>query len=133
MYEGAIYSNGLFRSSLNSKMRTLGQPFSLVQRECFIDKIYEIVRASPVGDTNFDTVVDISDLTILASQWGTIGPDADFNRDRTIDVGDLVILSTNWTYQQNIGISTQIPNTDSGYIFFVLIVLLLQRPKIAKG
>lgn len=43
-YEGAgYYEKGLFRPSLNSKMRSLGQPFDAVAREKIILDIYNLV------------------------------------------------------------------------------------------
>ncbi|MFB2835236.1 M64 family metallopeptidase [Floridanema evergladense] len=43
-YEGAgFYEKGLFRPSLNSKMRSLGQPFDAVSREKIILDIYDLV------------------------------------------------------------------------------------------
>ncbi|MFB2937797.1 M64 family metallopeptidase [Aerosakkonemataceae cyanobacterium BLCC-F154] len=43
-YEGAgYYEKGLFRPSINSKMRSLGQPFDAVSREKIILDIYDLV------------------------------------------------------------------------------------------
>lgn len=50
------------------------------------------------GDANADGNVDVSDLGILATNYGTIGgaewEDADFNDDGKVDVSDLGILAT---------------------------------------
>lgn len=44
-YEGAgFYQRGLFRPSMNSKMRSLGQPFDAVSREKIILDIYDLVN-----------------------------------------------------------------------------------------
>ena len=42
-FEGAVYSTGLYRPSLNSKMRALNRPFDAVSREAFIHDIYQYV------------------------------------------------------------------------------------------
>ncbi len=48
-YEGARYfSNGIYRPSLNSKMRSLGRRFDAISRERFLQEIYEEVR--PLDD-----------------------------------------------------------------------------------
>ena len=50
------------------------------------------------GDANGDGYVDVSDLGILATNYGTIGgavwADADFTADGNVDVSDLGILAT---------------------------------------
>lgn len=44
-YEGAsFYQKGLFRPAMNSKMRSLGQPFDAVSREKIILDIYDLVN-----------------------------------------------------------------------------------------
>ena len=52
------------------------------------------------GDANGDGNVDVSDLGILATNYGTIGgavwADADFTADGNVDVSDLGILATNY-------------------------------------
>lgn len=47
------------------------------------------------GDANGDNVVDLLDLSILASQWGG-GGGADFNGDGVVDLLDLSILASAW-------------------------------------
>lgn len=52
------------------------------------------------GDANFDGIVDLSDLSIMAGRWdqaATYGlADADFNIDGMVDLSDLSILAGNW-------------------------------------
>ncbi len=61
------------------------------------------------GDVNGDDVVNISDLSILATNWsksfGTVGTDkgssttfaeGDLNQDNTVNIVDLSILASNW-------------------------------------
>jgi hypothetical protein len=52
------------------------------------------------GDANGDGKVDLSDLGILATNWGktdATGPtQGDFNADANVNLSDLGILATNW-------------------------------------
>jgi surface antigen len=48
------------------------------------------------GDINGDGVVDITDLSILNSQYGTPGTSADINLDGTVNILDLSILMSQW-------------------------------------
>jgi len=52
------------------------------------------------GDANGDCVVDLSDLSILGTNWDSTtatGPSqGDFNGDGNVDLSDLSILGTNW-------------------------------------
>ncbi len=49
------------------------------------------------GDLNGDGKVNISDLSILLSAWGTADPKADINKSGRVDIADLSILLSNWT------------------------------------
>lgn len=48
------------------------------------------------GDVNGDNRVDVTDLSILLSRFGTNYPNADFNKDGTVNVVDLSILLSNY-------------------------------------
>ena len=49
------------------------------------------------GDLNNDHKVDITDLGIFLSNWGsTSKPPADINQDGNVDIIDLGILLSNW-------------------------------------
>ncbi|MCX6810980.1 MAG: hypothetical protein NTY30_04620 [Candidatus Berkelbacteria bacterium] len=48
------------------------------------------------GDANGDNAIDLLDLSILATWWGTTNTDADFNHDGTVDLLDLSILASAW-------------------------------------
>jgi len=50
-----------------------------------------------VGDVNTDGHVNIFDLSILLSHWGTNYSTADFNSDSTVNIFDLSILLSHWT------------------------------------
>lgn len=52
-----------------------------------------------LGSANGDNIVDSSDLSILADQWGknvTADTGADFNKDGIVDSTDLSILADQW-------------------------------------
>lgn len=76
-YDGArYYDHGIYRPSLNSKMRVLGQPFDAVSREEFILDIYRIVdpldawlaNAQPLSNP-IKLWVDSIDPAIIQHQW----------------------------------------------------------------
>ena len=47
-----------------------------------------------LGDLNHDGVLDILDLVLIASQFGTTGPSAaDLNADNTVNIQDLVLIA----------------------------------------
>ncbi|MBC8203705.1 MAG: hypothetical protein H8E91_07745 [Planctomycetes bacterium] len=50
-----------------------------------------------VGDVNGDGVVDVSDILLLISNWGTDGPGADLAAPfDVIDVSDILFIINNW-------------------------------------
>lgn len=51
---------------------------------------------SPEADLNQDGIVDVLDLSILVSNWGTNNPEVDLNDDGIVDVLDLSILVSSW-------------------------------------
>ena len=58
------------------------------------------------GDANRDSMVDISDLTLLSNGYGKPPPagrswawaDGDFNRDNALDISDLTLMANNYGY-----------------------------------
>ncbi len=52
----------------------------------------------PDGDADLDGSVDVTDLAILAANWGGPGKwmTGDFSPDGEVDVSDLAILAANW-------------------------------------
>ena len=49
-----------------------------------------------VADANGDGIVNINDLNIILSQWGTSGPEGDLNDDGIVDVNDLNLVLASW-------------------------------------
>lgn len=80
-YEGGLYQDyGIYRPSLDSKMRSLGQPFDAVGREQFILKIYDYVdpidthsdNSAPLVNTD-SIFVDVVDPTVIKVRWSVGG------------------------------------------------------------
>ena len=49
------------------------------------------------GDVNFDGFVNIFDINLVSSNWGTTGPTGDANKDGTVNIFDINLISANWT------------------------------------
>lgn len=58
--------------------------------------IFRALASSVVGDLNNDGMVNIFDLSILLSDWGTANATADLNHDGTVNVFDLSTLLSHW-------------------------------------
>lgn len=95
-YEGAKYHRtGIYRPSLDSKMRTLNQPFDAISREQIVLDIYDFV--DPLDDWTDDTspLIDPRELSatpvdseVIQFEWfvdGTRVPDANLS---TFDLAD---------------------------------------------
>lgn len=54
-------------------------------------------QAGKPGDLNTDGKVNVTDLSILLSNWGRAGVAADLNKSGKVDIADLSVLLTNWT------------------------------------
>src|SRR5437868_3920538 len=52
--------------------------------------------AAVSGDLNGDGTVNVFDLSILLSNWGTSDATADINRDGTVNIFDLSTLLSHW-------------------------------------
>jgi Tol biopolymer transport system component len=56
--------------------------------------------SAPCGaDINGDGIVDISDLSIMASEWGTAGHRGDINLDGTVNISDLSLMAAQWHHK----------------------------------
>lgn len=81
---GRYYDSGIYRPTLNSKMRALGAPFNAVSREKIIQDIYGIVRPLDSYTSNVVALVDPPsldavrvDTSVINTQWSIDGvPDA---------------------------------------------------------
>ncbi len=65
-----------------------------------VDKTFTITSENYIlessGDFNHDDDVDLSDLSILASNWNKNSNNGDANHDGIVDLSDLSILALNW-------------------------------------
>lgn len=98
-YEGGRYfEGGIYRPSLNSKMRSLGRPFDAVSREKLILDIYAIVdplddfreNTQPVVEGNPELWVQPVDPGVIKTEWyvdGTLVPGASGETFRPLDFG----------------------------------------------
>lgn len=69
----------------------------------YLNDIGLTVIATRPGDVNFDGLVNVNDLGVLAANFTLTGRDwqtADFNFDGLVNVNDLGVLSANWTGSQ---------------------------------
>lgn len=98
VYEGAKYfETGLYRPSLNSKMRSLGPPFDAVSREQIILKIYSLVDPLDAWLSNNDLIdgtiplwVEPIDTEVIKLEWyvnGLLIPDANETTFSLTDYG----------------------------------------------
>jgi len=49
------------------------------------------------GDANMDGLVNIFDINLVSSQWGTTGPAGDVNGDLAVNIFDINLISANWS------------------------------------
>lgn len=56
------------------------------------------VLGTEYGDANLDGAIDVSDLLVMASNWGQAGgwAEGDFTGDGIVNVVDLLLLADNW-------------------------------------
>ena len=96
-----------------------------------------------LGDVNWDGMVGVSDLGVMASQWGTAGS-GPFNADIApygapdgiVGVGDLGVLAANWDPGSgaSVGAATVIPAPFAGAAGGVLLVAAsMRRQRGATG
>ena len=103
------------------------EPFDFVEIRETIggneNEFYGQFFASFVGDINFDGVVGVGDLGILAGFWGLPDTIADINGDGVVGVGDLAMLAANWTPAGGGSLSsaTVVPVPSAGLVGLVLL------------
>ena len=91
-YTGGVLPDGNYRATLPA-----GSISDLAGNPMTADYTFDFFVLA--GDANHDRVVDINDLSTLASNWQSVGKvfsQGDFNYDGTVDAKDLTILATNW-------------------------------------
>ncbi|HSW80143.1 MAG TPA: dockerin type I domain-containing protein [Candidatus Saccharimonadales bacterium] len=64
---------------------------------CYLNVLAASCNAKIQGDINNDGKVNISDLSMLLSDFGTANARSDLNNDGKVTINDLSILLTNWT------------------------------------
>jgi len=99
---GDLFSRGVFRPTLNSKMRSLGQPFNLPSIEAFVVELYKYVSpidgvSHPEGEAEFfETLfvdpVDPLDLSIEI-EWLLDGNKIEGQDDWFLSLSDLGLSS----------------------------------------
>ena len=81
------------------------------------------------GDANYDWVVGVGDLGMLAANWGDAHAAADFNADLICGVGDLGILGANWGATLNTSLTgaDAVPTPTAGIAGLALCALAASR------
>lgn len=51
----------------------------------------------PAADPNTDGQVNVADLSIVLSEWGTADAESDLNGNGTVDIADLSVVLSNWS------------------------------------
>jgi hypothetical protein len=94
VFEGAkYYETGIYRPSLDSKMRTLNRPFDAVSREKLIQDIYRFVDPLDGFRVNTDPLfdpkeiwVDVVDPEVILVEWSIDGVISVANAGETFNV-----------------------------------------------
>ena len=63
------------------------------------------------GDVNFDGLVNIFDINLVSSNWGTAGPTGDANGDMIVNIFDINLISSNWSPGPGAGTAVPEPAT----------------------
>ena len=88
-YEGGgHYDFGIYRPTLDSKMRILGQPFDPIAREEFILDFYDLVDPLDGYDDNAGTRYDVQSLSVDTIDPAVIDVDWTVNGKTFVDVGE---------------------------------------------
>ncbi|MHC4421974.1 MAG: dockerin type I domain-containing protein [Planctomycetota bacterium] len=61
------------------------------------DGLIHLYPGVPIGDINFDGVVNVLDFLDLLAHWGELGGPADVNNDGVVNVLDFLLLLANWS------------------------------------
>ncbi len=104
-YEGGRYfDQGIYRPSLDSKMRSLDRPFDAVSREKFILDIYEHVDPLDAWLSTEGTLVDpeelwidVVDPEVISVEWFLDGELLEIAFDETLELEELRLEPGNYT------------------------------------
>ena len=93
-YEGGfLYEQDIYRASLNSKMRSLGNPFDAVGRETFILEFYDLVDPLDAFLANTTTLEDQDELWVDTIDPDVILVDWTINGTTHVNAGERISLS----------------------------------------
>jgi hypothetical protein len=93
----AIASNDSSNHDMIREDGFLRQQYYAFKDVATADPLLASPSPSPkVGDINNDNAVNIFDLSILLSKWGTSTSSCDLNSDGTVNVFDLSVLLSHW-------------------------------------
>ena len=102
---GGYYSQGLYRPSSNSEMRSLFRPFDAISREQFIKKFYQEVDPLDAWQDNSMTLVDPAEVWVdsidphvISVQWTLDGASLGFVGE-TFDVSGLGLTPGNYVLE----------------------------------
>jgi trimeric autotransporter adhesin len=90
---GGRFVQDIYRPSLNSKMRTLGNPFDVVGREAFILEFYELVDPLDAYLANTTTLQNEDEFWVDTIDPGVIQVDWTINGTTYVDAGEHISLS----------------------------------------
>jgi Dockerin type I domain len=81
------------------------------------------------GDVNLDGLVDIFDINLVSSHWGTAGPAGDANGDGVVNIFDINLISANWNPGGGAGNAAAVPEPTTLILtFFALVgIVFLHR------
>jgi hypothetical protein len=84
---------------LNSEGEIVWQhftPFTLMRAVKYSYDILDPPVGTCLGDTNDDSVVNVSDLLLVIDQWGAGSGSGDVNDDGLVNVNDVLMIVGNW-------------------------------------
>lgn len=92
-YESGMYvDQGIFRPTLNSKMKALGQPFDPIAREAFIHEFYKYVDPLDGYDDNATTRTNLHALAVDTIDPAMIDVDWTVNGTTYANAGETLLL-----------------------------------------
>ena len=88
-YEGGKYYDfGIFRPTMDSKMRILGEPFDPIAREAFVLAFYALVDPLDSHDDDFGIRYDVQSLSVDVIDPAVIRVDWTVNSQTFVDAGE---------------------------------------------